>query len=167
MEIKAAELPLFKDKKVVVQEDLTGRSQDEDYREVEGRVIEATVKGLVVQTRTGVVIIMTQHILDVEEVKKNPTKRLVKRWIRESTLESVKQHLLDRHGWPFDLVSEKAMPTDMLLHRHDLIDHSNLGHGHGDKPASTRGRKPKADVVPGQRVDEPDEMIDDEEMSDE
>lgn len=160
--IKASDLPRFKDRRVIVQEDLTGRTADagDDYREVEGKVVAATEDGLAIQTRTSVVMIQAKHILDVEELTRTIPRRLVRRWIRDATPESVKQHLLDRHGLPFALIQPKEMTAEMLIIMHNKIDHSKLGHNHGDKPPSNRKTKP----IPGQRAgdhDDADEIQDD------
>lgn len=164
MDIKASDLPGLLDKRVIVQEDTAGRAED-DFREVEGRVVAATETGLVIQTRSSVVIVDAKYILDVDIIVKTTPKRLVKRWIRDTDADSVKQHLLDRHGMPFDLVSAPGIDPSRLLEMHSKIDHGNLGHGHGDKPTSTRGRKRKG-LIPGQRTGDHDNL-DAEEIEDE
>lgn len=156
--IKASQLPNFLGRTVIVQEDLTGRGDPgDDYREVQGKVTSATTAGLVIQTRRSVEIIEAQHILDVEELTRSTVRRLVRRWIKHPNAESIKQHLVDRHGFPWDLVAAKEISADMLLAKHEKMDHSNLGHNHGEKPPSTRGRKPQ---IPGQRTGDHDEIED-------
>lgn len=156
MGIKASDLPRFEGRRVIVQEDLAGRGDaGDDYREIEGKVVKANVHGLVIQTRTSIVPVEAQHILDVEELTRTAPRRLVRRWIREATPESIKQHLLDRHGFHFDLVSAREMSPEMLLEMHAKIDHGKLGHNHGEKPPSTRKRK-----IPGQATGEHDAIQD-------
>lgn len=147
--MKAEDLPSFEGKRVIVTEDITHLGTDEDFREVEGTVGRADKTGLVLQTaREGVVIIPANRILDVD-IK--VTNRLQRRWLREATPSTVRQHLLDRHGMPFDLVAAPGLDPKAYLEMHSKIDHSNLGHQHGTKPPSSRGRKK---LVTGEEVEE-------------
>lgn len=146
--MRAEDLPSYEGKRVIVQEDITHLQGDEDFREVEGTVGRADATGLVLSTREGVVIIPSSRILDVDL---RVITRLQRRWLREAGLSTVRQHLLDRHGFPFDLVAAQGMEPKTYLQTHANIDHSNLGHQHGTKPPSTRGRKK---LVTGEEVEE-------------
>lgn len=160
MGVKASQLPGFLGRRVIVQEDLAGRGDaGDDFREVEGKVTSATEAGLVIQTRRSVEIIEAKHILDVEELTRSTLRRLVRRWIKHPSADAIKQHLVDRHGYPWDLVAAKEISAEVLMSRHAKMDHSNLGHNHGDKPPSTRGRK-----IPGQPTGNHDqaEIVDEE-----
>lgn len=146
--MKATDLPSYEGKRVIVQEDITHLKTDEDFREVEGMVHRADASGLVVRTGGGVVIIPASRILDVD-IK--ISSRLQRRWLKVPTITVVRQHLLDRHGFPFDLVATPGVDHKVYLEMHTKIDHANLGHNHGEKPASTRGRKK---LATGEEVEE-------------
>lgn len=139
MSIKASELPNFKDKIITVQVDLTRSDPggDETYREVTGRCLHATPEAIAVQPPRGKMeIIKIEDILDVDEQAR--PRRLVRRWIDVIPTESVRQHLIDRHGMPFDLV--RALSVEDAEKMHNTIKHDSLGHEHGDKPARIAGR---------------------------
>ena len=146
------------DKMVTVQVDISRQSEDEDFREVNGKLLAVSPNGLVIQNKTGTEIIELANLLDIEETPKQPSLHIVRRWIKpvtlgsatgavvkrwaeEATVPSVRQHLADRHGVPLDLI--KAATPEAALVLHDSIDHKLLGHEHGIKPPGTRGRKPK------------------------
>lgn len=146
--MKATDLPTFEGKRVIVTQDITHLSDDEDFREVKGMVHKADTAGLVLRTNGGVVIIPASQVLDVDI---ELISRLQRRWLRVPTLSVVRQHLLDRHGMPFDLVAAPGMEVKAYLAMHERIDHSNLGHQHGEKPPSNRGRKK---LATGEEVEE-------------
>jgi hypothetical protein len=148
--MKADDLITFEGKRVIVQEDITHLGSDEDFREVEGTVGKADATGLVLQTSKGVTIIPVARILDVEVKLPN---RLQRRWLREAGASTVRQHLLDRHGMPFDLIAAQGVDHKLYLEMHSKIDHGNLGHQHGVRPPSTRGRKK---LSTGEEVEEVD-----------
>lgn len=146
------------DKMVTVQVDISRQSEDEDFREVNGKLLAVSPNGLVIQNKTGTEIIGLADLLDIEETPKqlslhivrrwvkpvtpgSATGTVIKRWVEEEAMPSVRQHLADRHGVPLDLI--KAATPEAALMLHDGIDHKLLGHEHGVKPPGTRGRKPK------------------------
>lgn len=166
MPIKMSDLADLINKVVTVQIDISNTSEDEDFREITGKLLAATSKGIVVQTRSNTEIIELSALLDVEEAAKRPTLHIVrrwiktvtlgtptgvvvKRWIEEAAMPSVRQHLTDRHGVPLDLI--KALSPEAAMTMHQGIDHSLLGHEHGTKPPGKRGRKPKNKEEEGQK----------------
>lgn len=135
MPLKLSDLPQYLGRTIVVQEDLIGFADvDDDFREHEGKVVRADERGLVLETRHGTVIIDASRILDCDVTLRSSVRRLMRRWLRDATPAIVRQHLLDRHGMPYDLVSAKAMDNEAFFEMHQRIDHSGLGHQHGEKP---------------------------------
>lgn len=142
--MKALDLPSFTGRRVIVQVDTINNpaypDAEDTYIELEGKVVRADENGMVLDTKQKSEIVPVKFILDIDPVTRPPSRRLVRRWLREQTEAGVRQHLVDRHGYPFDLVSAKAMTADALLKMHNGINHSNLGHQHGVKPTrATRG----------------------------
>lgn len=110
---------------------------DEDGGDVEGRCIAANEKAVVVKAGSKSRLIERYEILDLEVVDKTKPKRIQTRWIAEATLESVRQHLADRHGMPVDLIPASKQDA---LDLHSRVNHekTSLGHRHGEKPVRRR-----------------------------
>lgn len=133
--LRLSDLPQYLGKVIVVQEDTSqDPDTDDDFKEYEGKVVRADESGLVLETRHGTRIIRANRILDADVSIKSTVRRLVRRWLREPTPATVRQHLLDRHGMPFDLISAKEMDNEAYYHMHQGINHAGLGHRHGEKP---------------------------------
>lgn len=135
MGITTSELPNLIGKILVVQVTVVG-VDDEDYREVRGKCLVANAAGLVIQTRSRSEMVNMADVIDVDIEPK--MKRLTRRWLGEIEDDAVRQHLLDRHGMPFDLI--KSMDVHMAVALHDKINHQPLGHRHEDKPLRSAGR---------------------------
>lgn len=207
MSIRLEQLPDYLEKVVTAQYDVTDEGTDEDFREVTGKVLAVSTEGLVLQTRSAVMIIEMKTLLDLEVVVQtaklirrwislvdplrvqrnvmehlidqhamprmlvldmsielavqvhdgmpctdglvsrdfisNTPVRLTRRWIQGTSAMNVRQHLLDRHGMPFSFI--KAMDDTQAFEAHDKINHSDLGHAHGEKPQRRPGRPRKED----------------------
>lgn len=154
MPVEAADLMKFIDRQVTVQVDTSAdTSLIDDFIEVTGKCVAVSRNGMVISNMQDTKIIKLEEILDVEEASKKADGQLTRRrWLREVIESSARQHLLDRHGYPFDLT--KGLTPDGALKLHQQLDHSNLGHVHGVKPAASRGRprihpiKLKPETVP-------------------
>jgi hypothetical protein len=139
LSIKASELPDLKGKLVVVQITVTG-DDDEDFREVSGKVLAATSESIAIQPPRGKLeLIMAADIIDIEIMGR--VRRLVKRWIEDIDEEHVRQHFVDRHGTPMDLV--RTLSDRDALKMHGAVNHDALGHGHGERPVRPSGRPPR------------------------
>lgn len=137
MPIKANELPGLKGKLVIVQVTVHG-DDDEDYREVSGRVLAAAVDSIAIQPPRGKLeLIMAVDIIDIDLQPRS--RRLVKRWIDAMSDDHVRQHLADRHGVPLDLL--RPISDKDAAKMHNAKNHETLGHGHGVKP--TRSERPR------------------------
>lgn len=82
------------------------------------------------------------EMADIIDIDLEPkVRRLARRWIGTIGIEVVRQHLLDRHGYPFDLV--KNMDAKVAGQVHDALSHERLGHQHGERPPRRAGRPKK------------------------
>jgi len=137
MDIKVNELPNLVGKFLVVQVEVD--SDDEDFREVEGKCLVATSSGLVVQTKSKSELLEMGRVIDIDVIEL--VRRLSVRWLDHVSPAAVRQHLLDRHGLRFDLL--KVMDVETAVKLHDGIDHTALGHRHGEKEKRAAGRPKK------------------------
>lgn len=123
MAIRLSELPLLIETRVTVE---VQGDDDVSSWTIEGLLIAVGDAGVVVKNSDGPQIVMRHHILDIK--KTVMSRKIVRRKIRHIVMQQVRQHLLDRHGMPWDLV--KMMRPDSAFQAHESIDHSNLGHQH-------------------------------------
>lgn len=135
MDIKTSELPDLVGKVLVVQVEVKD-SDDEDFQEIRGKCLIANTKGLVIQTRSRSEMLALEDIIDLEVEPR--VRRLTRRWIGETEPDGVRQHLLDRHGMPFDTVRLLSASDASTIH--NKINHVLLGHEHGIKPHRSAGR---------------------------
>lgn len=76
-------------------------------------------------------------ILDPTEIDAIDASAVIKKITRKSmlpaSLENIRQHLVDRHG--YEIAAIEAMTPDQALAWHNTdLDHSKLGHDHDAKP---------------------------------
>lgn len=93
---------------------------------IEGVLLAAELTGVAVQASKGVKLLPIEAVYDAELVV--PTRKLVRRKLKPTSQSQVRQHLIDRHGMPVDLV--QSMTNDVAYMVHWKIDHRNLGHQH-------------------------------------
>lgn len=130
MEVTTSDLPGLVGKVLVVQ--VVVDSDDEDYREITGRCLVAAATGLVIQTKSRSEIINMDDVIDI--ILEQKARRLSRRKLGVIPDDAVRQHLLDRHGMPLDLV--KKLDVAAAVEIHSKVDHSKLGHVHHVKLAS-------------------------------
>lgn len=146
MSIRLADLPEYKDRFVQVEYDTGEASGDECSRVITGKLIGVGPTAIVVQTRNNAEMIKREDLLEVEEVLRYTAKdALIIRKLAKVTVESVRQHLLDRHGVEASTVRE--LKDDEAMTVHNIIAHSVLGHVHGPTEKGKPGRKPKRQVA--------------------
>lgn len=123
MSIRISELPSLVETRVLLEVQQGG---DESPWELEGTLMAVSDVGVVVKTGDGTHIFLQEHILDIS--KSSIPRKIVRRKIRYIIAAQARQHLLDRHGMPWDLT--KMLRPDAAREMHDKTDHSNLGHQH-------------------------------------
>lgn len=122
MEVRMSELPALVGERVAMR--ISGHY---GHMDVEGEVVTASQSGLVLLSKSeGTMII---GIDEIDELHKTVSPgKIVRRKIRHIPETQARQHLLDRHGVPWDLV--RGMTPRNAFRMHEGIDHSNLGHKH-------------------------------------
>lgn len=92
----------------------------------EGKILRVGAPGIVLESRLKTEIIPLRFIIDLYPF--TPPRKVVRRKVRFIVPHQSRQHLLDRHGMPWDLI--KFTTDDTASNMHLLIDHTNLGHQH-------------------------------------
>lgn len=156
MSIRLADLSEYRGRFVQVEYDTTNQGGDESSRTITGKLAGVGPTAIVVQGRYEVLMIQTSDLLEIDEVLRHTSRdALTIRKIARTTLESVRQHLLDRHG--MQASSVRGMTDEQASEVHGALVHDDLGHVHGPTEKGRPGRKPKkkvadeSDLVPAQR----------------
>lgn len=98
-----------------------------------GKVTNVSSNGIVLSARSTSSILAADVIEDIE-IRRGRT-RVVVRMVRIfSDREDVRQHLADRHGVWVGLL--RSLTPEAAYSYHEKIDHTDLGHHHGDKPGT-------------------------------
>lgn len=116
---------------VAVNVDTSTRDED-DYRTIEGKVVEVSDVALAVKVRNKIEIIRFTKIIGDVEIQSPTTKSKVAiRKIKHPGL-ATRAHLAMRHGMSLPLMN--AITEDVAIDTHDKIDHGPLGHRHVSDP---------------------------------
>lgn len=111
--------------------------------DIEGTVLAAEQTGVVLQTTKGVEIFELAQIYEAVSVA--PTRKLVRRKLSALPDSQARQHLIDRHGMPVDLV--RSLTAEQAGNVHRQVNHSNLGHMHTE-PKVTQADDVEIEVSP-------------------
>lgn len=127
------DLSQYHDKKVIVVRNLS-EPNDEGHgsEEVEGKVLSANNEvGLLIKP-VGKVMATLIKPSEIEKVELAPTtlRTFKQKVVKEVTLDAVRQHLIDKHGFSLTLINSADENRAMKIHAD--IDHSDLGHAHGE-----------------------------------
>lgn len=125
MSITASDLESYNCKQVV----LILKNEDGSASEVEGKIEAASSVGIAFKEKgkREVALILPEAIEEIQPVPEKP-KKLVQKKLKEVTSSTVRQHLLDRHGYARSVVND--MSDESAFSNHAGIDHSDLGHKH-------------------------------------
>lgn len=127
------ELAKWQDQKVVVTYNLDEPNADgHTAEEVEGVVTAANEGIALVIKPTGKTMMKLIKAKNIEQIIAAPsTLRIFKqKEIRPAGLDTVRQHLLDRHGVQLSWIN--GVDEAKALAFHEDLDHSNLGHAHAE-----------------------------------
>lgn len=156
MSIRLADLSDYRNRFVQVEYDTTKEGSDDGSRTITGKLAGVGPTAIVIQGRYEVLMIPLSDLLEIDEVLRHTSRdALTIRKIARTTLESVRQHLLDRHG--MQASSVRGMTDEQATEIHDALVHDDLGHVHGPTEKGRPGRKPKkrvadeSDLIPAQR----------------
>jgi hypothetical protein len=129
------DLTKFDGKKVVIVHNLPeANAKGELAEEIEGTALAANTMGVLLKPKGTTQAILIE-IGNIEEINLAPEKpkKLVVRWLKDVEYGNARQHLVSSHGYQISKV--EAMAEDAALEFHNTLDHSDLAHRHGEKPA--------------------------------
>lgn len=115
-----------------------------------GRVTNVSKDGIVLSARSTVTIIAADEIDEVRIRRGRVVVRMVRVF---SDRDDVRQHLADRHGVWVGLL--RSLTPDSAHIYHEKIDHSDLGHQHGERTPGTQVVDP---VAANEAMEQLDEM---------
>jgi hypothetical protein len=100
-----------------------------DAAELEGKVDAASEAGMAFKEKgkRDVILVMPDEIIEIALAPSKP-KSLAQKKLKPVTESTVRQHLLDRHGYLRTEVNK--MEDDEAFETHEAIDHADLGHKH-------------------------------------
>jgi len=124
MPVDPKSLEQFEGKQVILH-----KITDDGLQELEGKIEAASEFGVAFKERGK----RDSDLVEpgqIEEIALAPSKpkKLSQKKLKPVTDSTVRQHLLDRHGYELGVVNE--MSDDAALREHDDIDHTELGHLH-------------------------------------
>jgi len=92
----------------------------------------------------GVQLVKSDQVEKIELAPASETT-LKPRRLNKVGLDTVKRHLVDRHGYKLSEINK--LPTEDALTFHDSLEHDDLSHFHADPPEKKeKGEKEGADV---------------------
>lgn len=97
--------------------------------EKEGKVEDASEVGMAFKEKgkRDVELVMPDEIEEIALAPSKP-KTLAQKKLKEPNENTVRQHLLDRHGYERSVVNK--MSDEKAWSEHEDIDHTDLGHRH-------------------------------------
>lgn len=116
---------------------------------ISGKVTNVSPEGIVFSVKSTTHIILARDIFDIRIRRGRVVTRMVRVF---GPRDDVRQHLADRHGT--SMVMLRSLSPEVALAYHERLDHSDLGHRHGDKPG-TRAIDPN---LASQAMEQLDEM---------
>jgi hypothetical protein len=129
------DLAKFDGKKVVIVHNLAeANAKGELAEEVEGTALAANGMGVLLKPKgtTQAVLIEAGNIEEINFAPEKP-KKLVVRWLKDVEYGNARQHLASSHGYQVSKI--EPMDEQAALEFHGTLDHSDLAHRHGEKPA--------------------------------
>lgn len=98
----------------------------------EGKVEAASTTGVAFKPKgKGTVIVLP---VDVQEIEAAPiVKKITRKSMLLASLDNVRQHLVDRHGYKVGDI--ETMTPEGALEFHATLEHGELGHDHKREPA--------------------------------
>jgi hypothetical protein len=140
MTAPAIDLTQYANKKVLVRLDA------DDAELGKGTVTAATVQGILFKPygKASVDLIPASRVKHIE--LQPISDELTARRVNPVTVNTVKRHLVDRHG--YKLADVNAMQAEAAFEFHEnTIDHSVLGHYHAEPPVKEEKADDTAEAV--------------------
>lgn len=122
------DLTAYDGKKVIVTV-----NQGDSAEEIEGTVETGNALGLLIKPK-GKASVEIIEAGQIEQVVLAPEKlkNIVQKYVKVLELGKARQHLADYHA--ATLTEVNSMTEESAFSAHQAIDHSDLGHIHGEKP---------------------------------
>lgn len=130
-------LKQFDGKKVVLVRNLDAPAADgSTAEEIEGTVITANPLGVLIKPKgkTQGILVEADKIEGEIRFVETKAKKLTKRWLKDLEYGNARQHLISAHGYKVSEIDK--MTEQAAFDFHKTLDHSDLGHQHGEKPAA-------------------------------
>lgn len=123
-------LEQYQGKKIIVSyNDAEGVLQ-----EIEGTAETANELGILLKPKgKSTVQIIDAVSVETVEIAPEKDKSIRCRWVKDVEVGGARAHLAQAHG--FTLSSVNSMTEEVAFEQHKGVDHSDLGHQHGEKPA--------------------------------
>lgn len=130
MTVDASTLENFSGKQVI----LHLIKEDGSVEELTGKVEDASEVGMAFKEKgkRDVDLVLPHQIEEIALAPEKP-KTLSQKKLKPVTESTVRQHLLDRHGYERSVVNE--MSDAQAFGEHNDIDHTDLGHRHVEPEA--------------------------------
>lgn len=132
MAFNLAQATALKGKKITLQY----LNDENEVQEQDGVLVEVAPAAIMFRrtnSKSGE-IYPAEKIEDIIEQAQKPKKLVVKK-IKEVGVNDVRQHLVERHGYPISSI--EAMDPAGALEFHKGLDHADLGHNHAAVEAET------------------------------
>jgi hypothetical protein len=108
-----------------------------EYAELsgEGKVEAASTMGVAFKPKgKGTVIVLPSDVDAIEAAA--VVKKITRKSMLPVTLDNVRQHLVDRHGYKVSDIEQYT--PEQALEFHSTLEHAELGHDHTAKPKDER-----------------------------
>jgi hypothetical protein len=106
-----------------------------EYAELsgEGKVEAASTMGVAFKPKgKGSIIVLPSDVESIEAAA--VIKKITRKSMLPASLENVRQHLVDRHGYKVSDIEQYT--PEQALEFHNTLEHGELGHDHTAKPKS-------------------------------
>lgn len=125
----------YKDKKVILVRKLDGPNEAGHLNEeIEGVVLEANPQaGMIFFRQRGKTMGTMVKMGEVEDIRLAPAviKPVKVKPLKDMTLDTVRQHLADRHGLSVELLNTTHEEQAMKMHDELHASNKDLAHNHG------------------------------------
>lgn len=117
---------------IAVNVDTTKPGGEDDFRTIEGKVVEVSESKLAVKVRNKIEVIPFRKIIGEVEIQSSTTKSRVSIRKIKQPGAATRSHLAMRHGVALNLMN--AIGENIAAEMHSKLDHSGLGHRHVGDP---------------------------------
>lgn len=106
--------------------------EDDFEPDIVGKVTNMSEQSLIIKVRGNSRTVDWSSVSRMELAYVGRQRSILVRYFADGETTSIRQHLADRHGKPVSVLNH--ITEDSARDVHDNIDHTDLGHRHGDRP---------------------------------